>query len=70
MNDEMRTGAADLLRILDKDDRNTWKYPELWDVCHLALEYMTLDGLEDARRGADIEYLLTIGTPEERAKEA
>lgn len=37
-----------------KEDKNAWKYPWLKEVCQLCLEYMMLDGLQDALRASDI----------------
>ena len=39
--------ASDLLNEIDFTN---WKYPWLADVVKLSLEYLTLDGLEDAMR--------------------
>lgn len=53
----METMANKLLTLLDQDNRETWKYPEMYDICKLAVEYLSLsDGLESARRGSDIVF--------------
>ena len=63
---ELKETAGKLLALLYTDNRETWNFPELYDICRLSVEYLTLDGLEDARRGRDIEYLLIDGTAAER----
>ena len=62
----MQETAGKLLALLTANNRESWTFPEIHDIACLAIEYLTLDGLEDARRGRDIEYLLIDGTPEER----
>lgn len=51
--DTMQETATRLLQDLEQD-KTGWKYPWMKDICRLAAEYMSLDGLEDARRAADI----------------
>lgn len=45
--------AGELLARL-KSDTNDWKHPWLKDICVLAVEYLTLDGLADALRAEQI----------------
>lgn len=49
----MNEKAAELLRILQ--DAPQWKIQWMRDITELCIEYMTLDGLQDAKRGSDIE---------------
>ena len=44
-------GASDLLQNIDFTN---WKYPWLAEITKLMLEYLTLEGLEDAGRASDI----------------
>ena len=45
--------ASELLARLNSDSSD-WKHPWLKDVCTLAVEYLTLDGLADALRAEQI----------------
>lgn len=49
----MKEQAEKLLQTIEIDTSN-WKYPWMKDICRLAVEYLTLDGLEDAKRASDI----------------
>jgi len=56
--------AAEILIDLEKD-QDEWKHEWLKDVCKLCLEYLTLDGLEDAFRATQIhEKILDIAEKE------
>lgn len=41
-------------KLLNTADFANWKYPWMAEVTKLCLEYMTLNGLEDACRASDI----------------
>ena len=49
----MMDAATRLLQILEAD-QTEWKYPWMKQLCKLTAEYMTLDGLQDAKRASDI----------------
>ena len=70
MDETIREAASTLYNLLNHENRDTWKRPEMLDICRLAIEYLTLDGLEDARRGSDIEYALIDGDTQERRQAA
>lgn len=40
--------------LLNEVDFTNWKYPWLAEVTQLILEYLTLEGLQDAKRATDI----------------
>lgn len=57
LGDDMMSGNITLQEAystLYREDKETWKYPFMHDVCLLCLEYIMLDGLSDAMRAADI----------------
>ena len=49
----MQELASQLLQAID-NDKQEYKYPWMKDICRLAVEYLTLDGLQDAKRASDI----------------
>lgn len=53
MDEGQEAIAAELLNLLEAD-RSDWKYGWIKDLCKLCVEYLTLDGLEDATRAAEI----------------
>jgi len=56
--------AGELLRFL-QIDQNEWKHEWMKDICKLCLEYITLDGLEDAFRASQIpDQILDIAEKE------
>lgn len=58
--EETAKKAGELLILLEAD-RNEWKHDWMKDICKLCAEYLTLDGLEDATRAAEIpEEILDI----------
>ena len=61
---EIRSYAYKLLNLI-KNDRDTYKNPQIHDAIMLSLEYLTLDGLEDAGRATDIDIALTLCDPAE-----
>ena len=50
----MQEKASELLTLIENDNRDTWKYPGMYDICKLAIEYITLSGIEDATRSSEI----------------
>lgn len=42
-------------KILELEDFENFKNPKMAEIIKLSLEYLTLGGLEDAKRGSDIE---------------
>ena len=61
---EIRTTAYKLLNLI-KNDREKYKNPQIHDAIMLCIEYLTLDGLEDAGRAFDIDIALTACDPDE-----
>ena len=54
--------------LLTKVDFTNWKHSWLSEVIKLSLEYLTLDGLEDAMRASEIpEEILEICKKEQDA---
>ena len=66
----MYNTAGKLLSEIQKSDREKWKDPRMYDICLLAVEYLTLDGLPDACRESDIRYALADGDEYDRRKYA
>ena len=65
----MQDIAIELLQAIE-NDKQEYKYTWMKDICRLAVEYLTLDGLEDAKRAADIpeeiiDIIETITTEKE-----
>lgn len=59
--EEEVTKAADELLSLLEADLGIWKLEWMKEICTLCVEYLTLDGLEDATRAAEIpEEILDI----------
>lgn len=48
----------DVVSAFDELKNIEWKYPWLKDITNLCLEYLQLDGLEDAGRAADIPFAI------------
>lgn len=58
--EEVTKAAGELLSLLEAD-RGIWKLEWMKEICTLCVEYLTLDGLEDATRAAEIpEEILDI----------
>ncbi len=51
--EQMTEAAGKILQALE-DDASNWKYDWMKDLCKLCLEYISLDGLQDAKRAAEI----------------
>lgn len=54
-NNEIAEKSGELLRILENENLERYTEPLIIEMCSLCLEYLTLEGLEDAKRASDIE---------------